>query len=112
MLLAVRQRLWFQHDGARVGYGVDVQQWLNTAYAERLTGHRGPIAWHPLLSCGGHLKEHVYAVPLRTIEVLLAGFQALATSVDVSILRHIREHSILGIVVCVEVKGGRFEHVL
>jgi hypothetical protein len=43
--LAVRQRLWFQHDGDPAQYGEDFRQWLNATYPGRWTGRGGPIAW-------------------------------------------------------------------
>jgi hypothetical protein len=42
--LAVRQRLWFQHDAAPAHYGEDVRQWLNATYPGRWIGRGGPIA--------------------------------------------------------------------
>jgi hypothetical protein len=47
--LAVRQRLWFEHNGAVAHYGEDVQQWLKATYPGRWIGHGGPIAWPPRL---------------------------------------------------------------
>jgi hypothetical protein len=46
--LALRQRLWFQHDGAALRYGEDVWQWLNMTYSGSWIGCGGQIAWHPL----------------------------------------------------------------
>jgi hypothetical protein len=74
--LAVRQRLWFQHDGVPAHYGEDVWQWLNMTYPGRWIGHGGLIAWPPrspdltLMDyfLWEHLKEQVYTVPPRTIE--------------------------------------------
>jgi hypothetical protein len=37
----------------------------------------------------GHLKEHVYGVPLRTIIDLMAKLQAAETTFDASMLRHL-----------------------
>jgi hypothetical protein len=95
--LAVRQRLWFLHDGAPAHLGEDVQQWVDVIYPRRWTRHRGPNAWLPLsldvtpmdFVCvwGGHLKEDVYAVLPRTIEDLVARFQAAVTTVDANMLR-------------------------
>jgi hypothetical protein len=65
--LAVRQSLWFQHDGAPAHCGEDVRQWLNATYPGRRIGHGGPIAWPPRspdltrmdFFLWGHLKEQV-----------------------------------------------------
>jgi hypothetical protein len=61
--LAAKQRSWIQHH---------VCQWLNATYPGRWFGHRGPTAWPPWspdltpmdFFLRGHLKEHVYVVPL------------------------------------------------
>jgi hypothetical protein len=45
--LAVRQRLWFHHDGVPAHYGEDIQQWLNATYPERWIGRGGQL--HSLL---------------------------------------------------------------
>jgi hypothetical protein len=88
--LAVRQRLWFQHDGAPAHYGEDIWQWLNETYPGRWIGRGGPIAW-PFRSpdptpvdffLWGYVKEQVYAVPARAIEDLVARLQAAVTTVD------------------------------
>jgi hypothetical protein len=42
--LAVGQRAWFQHEGAQVHYGEDVQQWLNATYSGRWIGRGEPNA--------------------------------------------------------------------
>jgi hypothetical protein len=39
----------------------------------------------------GHVKEHVYAVPTRTVEDLVARLPAADTSVDTNILRRLEE---------------------
>jgi hypothetical protein len=36
-----------------------------------------------------HLKEHVYAVPLRTIKDLMERLQAAVSAFDGSMLRHV-----------------------
>jgi hypothetical protein len=55
--LAVRQRLWFQHDRAPAHCGEDVWKQLNTTYPEMWTGNWGLIRW-----------------PLRSLDLTLMGF--------------------------------------
>jgi hypothetical protein len=114
--LTVRQRLWFQHDGAPAHYREDVRQCLNATYPGRWIEGAAPIAW-PLWSpdptpmdffLWGHLKEQVYTVPSRTIEDLVARLQAAVTTVDANMLRRAREN----VVRCTAVSLGRFEHLL
>jgi hypothetical protein len=60
------------------------RQWSNATYPGRWVWRGGPIAWPPQspdltpisLFLRGHLKEHVYSVPPRTIEDLVARLQA------------------------------------
>jgi hypothetical protein len=95
--LAVRQSLWFQHDGAPAHYEEDVRQWLNATYPGRWIGRGGPTAWPPrspditpmYFLLWGHLKEQVYAVPPMTIEDLVARHQAAVTTVDAIMLRRV-----------------------
>lgn len=42
----------------------------------------------------GHLKEHVYAVPPRTIKDLVAGLEAAVSTVDVNTLRRVLEYAV------------------
>jgi hypothetical protein len=60
----------------------------------------------------GHLKEQVYAVPPRTIEDLVQRLQAGVTTVDAHMLRRVRENAVRRTAVCLEMDGGRFEHLL
>lgn len=39
----------------------------------------------------GHVKEHLYAVPPRTVDDLVARLPAADTAVDTNILRHLEE---------------------
>jgi hypothetical protein len=88
--LTVRQRLWFQHDGTPEHYGENVRQWLNATCPVRSLD-LSPVDF----SCGGYLKEHVHAVPPRTIEDLVARLQAAVTSVDACILSRAAQCSLL-----------------
>jgi hypothetical protein len=60
----------------------------------------------------GRLKEHVYAVPARTIEDLMERHQRAVITVDAKMIRHVRENSWRRTAVCIEVDRGRFENVL
>jgi hypothetical protein len=109
--LAVRQRLWFQHDGAPACYGEDVRQWLNVTYPGRWIERRRSIAWPPRspdltpmdFFLWGHLKEQVYAVPPRTIEDLVVRLQAAVTTVvDANMLRRVRGNAVRRTAFCLE----------
>jgi hypothetical protein len=57
-----------------------------------------------------HLKKHVYSVPQRNIECLVAGHQAGVTTVNANILRHVRVNAVRSTAVCREMGGGCFDH--
>ena len=45
--LQVRQRLWFQHDGAPAHFALDVREYLNNVFPNRWIGRGGPVHWPP-----------------------------------------------------------------
>jgi hypothetical protein len=96
---AVRQNLWFKHDGAPASWGQDVRRWSDATYSRRCIGCRRTIAWlsqSPDLTpmdcfLRGYLKENIYAVPPRTFDDIVARFQAAETTVDAISLSVSRE---------------------
>jgi hypothetical protein len=46
------------------------------------------------------------------MEDLVARFQAAVTTVDANMLRRAQENAVRRTAVCLEMEGGRFEHVL
>jgi hypothetical protein len=71
--------MWFQLDGAPSHCREDIRQWLNVTHPGRWTGLGGSIARPPRsldltameFFLWEHLKEHVCAVSLGTIEYLV-----------------------------------------
>jgi hypothetical protein len=47
LLGAVRQRVWFKHDGAQAHCEGDKWLWLNVSHPGKWTGCRGTIVWPP-----------------------------------------------------------------
>ena len=45
--LQVRQRLWFQHDGAPAHFSLDVREYLNNVFPNPWSGRGGPVQWPP-----------------------------------------------------------------
>ena len=43
--LAVRKRMWIQHDGAPPHFSVDVHNYLNAVFPDRWIRRGGPIPW-------------------------------------------------------------------
>jgi hypothetical protein len=96
----LRERLLFQDGRAPAHSGADVQHWLN-AISRNTEWGRGPTEWPPRspylttidFFLWGHLKEHVYAVPLRIVEDLVAGCQETVTMVDANMSRRVRDNA-------------------
>ena len=86
--LQVRQRLWFQHDGAPAHFVLDVKEYLNNVFPNRWIGRSGPVQWPPrspdltpmdFFIWGGEMKCLVYETPIDTPEELVArGAEAAA----------------------------------
>jgi hypothetical protein len=62
-------------------------------------------------SCG-NLYEKVYALPLRPSEDVMVRLQVAVRTVDADMLRRVRENIVRRIIICLEMDGGRFEHLL
>jgi hypothetical protein len=60
----------------------------------------------------GHLKEHVYSVPTRTVEDLVARLQAAVTRVNVNMLSCARQNAVQRASVSLEIDGFCFDHQL
>jgi hypothetical protein len=45
--LTVRQKMWFQHDGAPAHYSLRVRRFFTDSYPQRWIGRGGPVAWPP-----------------------------------------------------------------
>jgi hypothetical protein len=56
--------------------------------------------------------SNIWEVPPCIVEDLVILFQAAVTSVDASMLRHVRGNVVRPTAVCLEMDGGRFEHLL
>jgi hypothetical protein len=107
----VSQSLLFQHDGAE-----HVRKRLDTKYPGRWIGRRGPVVWPPrwprLSAVDVFLKEHVCAVPPSSIDDLMASLQAVVTAVNANMLRRVPENAVWRAAICLDIDGGRLEHLL
>jgi hypothetical protein len=59
----------------------------------------------------GRLKEYVCTDPPRTVEDLMARPQVAVTAVDANMLRRVGGNAVRPISLCLEMDGGRFEHL-
>lgn len=101
--LLLKHRLWFERDSCRGAMGrctevakcsisKNVCWMLRTDCMTSLVCQvKLRINFFPQ----GHLKEHVHAVPPKTVEVLMARLEATVTVVSCIMLRHILKPSAL-----------------
>jgi hypothetical protein len=73
--------------------------------------YRGPNLTPTDVFVWRQLKGHVYTVPSRIIEYLVARLQAAVTRTDVNLLRCIRENVICRTAVSLQMDGGRLDHL-
>lgn len=73
--LDVRQRMWFQHDGAPAHFGAAARQCLDHSFPHRWIGRRGPVSWparspdlNPIdFFLWGYVKSLVYDTPVQPV---------------------------------------------
>jgi hypothetical protein len=53
-----------------------------------------------------HLKEHVYAVPPRTMKDLVSRLKAALTTVDANMLMHVPETAAWRTAICLEIEAA------
>ena len=112
--LQVRQRLWFQHDGAPAHFSLDVREYLNNVFSNRRIGRGGPVQWPPRspdltpmdFFIWGEVKCLVYETPIDTPEELVARVAEAAT-----IIRE-RQSFARRYQLCINVNGQHFQQLL
>ena len=112
--LQVRQRLWFQHDGAPAHFALDVREYLNNVFPNRWIGRGGPVQWPPRspdltpmdFFIWGKMKCLVYETPIDTPEELVA-LVAEAAAIIRETQSFARRYQL-----CINVKGRHFQQLL
>lgn len=119
--IALRQRMWFQHDGAPPHFARVVRNHLDEAFLNRWIGRGGPVSWparSPDLTSldfflWGHVKEIVYKTQVNTVEELrgriVAAFEDIRETPE--ILTRVQASMLKRCNACVEVGGGHFENL-
>ncbi|GBM81472.1 hypothetical protein AVEN_163630-1 [Araneus ventricosus] len=116
VLIAIRNRIWFQHDGAPAHFSIDVHNYLNATFRTRWIGRGGPVPWpsrSPDLSSldyflWEHLESLIYVTLVDSEEDLVARIFVAAARVHEipgifeSVLQSLHQHC----QACVTV-GGR-----
>lgn len=118
----VRQRMWYQCDGAPAHFSVTVRQFLDEKYPNHWIGRGGPVHWparspdlSPLDFClWGHLKSLVYSTPVESEEDLVARILAACQMVQdmPGIFENVRRSLVRRCQLCIDRRGGIFEPFL
>lgn len=120
--IAIRNRMWFQHDGAPAHFSIDVRNYLNATFGARWIGRGGPVPWPPrspdLSSLDyflwGHLKHLVYETPVDSDEDLVARISVAAACVREipGIFERVRQSLHRRCQACIHTGGRNFEQLL
>lgn len=120
--IVIRNRMWFQHDGAPAHFSTDVRTYLDATFGARWIGRGGPVAWPPrspdLSSLDfflwGYLKSIVYETPLDSDEDLVARLSEAAARVREipGIFERVRQSFHRRCQACISVGGRNFEQLL
>ncbi|GBM90213.1 hypothetical protein AVEN_121850-1 [Araneus ventricosus] len=120
--IAIRRGMWFQSDGARAHFRIDVPNYLNANFGARCTGRGGPVPWPPRSSdfssfdyfLWGHLKSLVYATPVDSDEDLVTRISVAVARVGEipDIFESVRQSLHRRCQVCISVGGSNFGQLL
>ena len=121
--MAVRERMWIQHDGAPPHVSsVDVCNQLNAVFSGRWIGRGGPIPWlarSPDLSLldyflWEYLKSHVFETPEEVDMELVARIVVVCDVIQnkPGIFVRVRQNLVRRCHFCIEVSGCQFEQLL
>lgn len=120
--LVIRQRMWFQHDGAPAHSSYEISHHLDTNFPDRWIGRRGPVPWPPRspdltpldFFLWGHVKSIVYRTPVDTVAELrariVAAFERVRTTPG--IFQRVQESMLQRCRICMEVNGHHFEQLI
>lgn len=120
--LALRQNMWFLHDGAPPHNSVQVRQYLNEQFPHQWIGRGSEFAWPPRspdfnpldFSIWSQMKALVYKENINSRPELRRKIEEAANVIKnnrqglFNIKRSLRKR----IIKCIEVNGGHFEHLL
>lgn len=120
--LAMRQRMWFMHDGAPAHFSIVARDQLNASFPNRWIGRSGPVQWparspdlNPLdFFFWGHCKDLVYHEPINDVDELrgriVDAFDNIRESPN--ILRNVNRNMTRRTEACIAVNGENFEQLL
>lgn len=120
--LAIRQNMWFMHDGAPPHFALNVREFLNDSFPGRWIGRGGPRLWPPRspdhnpldFFLWGYLKSLVYTTPVENLEDLqnriLQGCDVIRNTPG--IFESVRQSMRRRIAACLMARGAHFQHLL
>jgi hypothetical protein len=120
--LAIRRRMWFQHDGAPAHFLNEVREDLNARFPHRWIGRGGPVSWPPRspdltpldFFFWGHMKSLVYDTPVESEEELVARIAVASGDIAAmpGIFERVRQSCARRCRNCIDVGGRHFEQLL
>ena len=120
--LNVRQRMYFQQDGAPVHFSIALMNYLRATFGNRWIGRVGPVACSPRspdLTCldfflWGHMKQLVYETVVETEEDLVARITVAASTIaDMpGIFERTQQSMVRPCTACIQTNGRAFEQFL
>lgn len=119
--LNLRNRLFFQQDGAPPHFRRDVRNYLDDNYPERWIGRGGPVGWparSPDLTpldfyIWGHMKGLVYAVEILSREQLQQRIMNAADEIRQNLPSvNLKQEIIKRLTMCMQNNGDHIENLL
>lgn len=117
-----RGRMYLQMDGCPAHYGREVRRFLNENYPNRWIGRGGPVGWparSPDLTpldyfLWGVMKQRVYSTPINTEAQLHDRIIQCANDIknDPGMIRRATNQINIRAVMCLQNRGGHFEHLM
>ncbi|XP_066261268.1 uncharacterized protein [Euwallacea similis] len=124
LTLALRQKVWFMHDGAPPHHSVNVRAFLNQQYPNRWIGrgNNAPVQWPPRSPdmtpmdyfFWGSLKEKVYSTSVNNRDDLWQRIQQCTNVIrnDKEVFQRLQLNFLHRINLCRRLGGSHFEPVL
>lgn len=118
--LDLRQRMWFQNDGAPAHYYRRVRCHLNRTFNNKVIARAAVHPWPPRspdltpldFFLWGKVKNDVYQTPVDTEEELRERVIQSCNSITPQMLAHVRNNMLKRIDLCEQQGGQQFEHLL
>lgn len=116
----IRNRMWFQQDGAPAHFSRNVRNHLDQTFPNRWIGRNGPTQWparSPDLTkldffLWGHVKQIVYQDPPTTAANMEQRIRDVFLNISPEVLREVNRSLENRFNLCMEQNGSHFEHLL